>query len=78
MPGARQEALAQERGGKARIVASLRETIAGLRAAGDVEGRLQRQLAATADQLAAAQAAQVCAHPLGHPCDLDLVWELER
>ena len=57
-----QEALAQERGSKARIVASLRETIAGLRAAGDVEGRLKQELAAACTQLAAAQAAQVRAH----------------
>jgi hypothetical protein len=57
--GTAQDALAQERAGRARIVASLRETVAGLRAAGDAEGSLKAQLAAAQAQAAAARTAQV-------------------
>lgn len=51
------------------MVASLRDTISGLRAAGDVEGRLKAQVMALHGQAAAAQAAQVrppCIHCRQH------------
>ncbi|BDA46361.1 hypothetical protein COCOBI_08-4530 [Coccomyxa sp. Obi] len=49
--------LAQEKAGRARIVESLRGTIDGLRAAGDVEGRLKAELVAAHEQLASTRAA---------------------
>ena len=52
-----QASLAQEKAGRARIVESLRSTIGGLRAAGDVEGRLKAELVAAHEQFASAQAA---------------------
>lgn len=54
-----QAALGQEKSGRARMVASLKDTISGLKAAGDVEGRLKAQLLALHGQLTAAHAAQV-------------------
>lgn len=52
-----QACLAQEKAGRARIVESLRGTIEGLRAAGDVEGRLKAELVSAHEQLASARAA---------------------
>lgn len=52
-----QASLAQEKASRARIVESLRGTIDGLRAAGDVEGRLKAELVATHEQLASTRAA---------------------
>ncbi|CAL8462495.1 g2028 [Coccomyxa elongata] len=49
--------LAQEKASRSRIVESLRGTIDGLRAAGDVEGRLKAELVAAHEQLASTQAA---------------------
>ena len=54
-----QASLAKERSGRAQIVASLKETISGLKAAGDVEGRLKAQAIALHGQVTAAQHAQV-------------------
>jgi hypothetical protein len=54
-----QGSLAQERTGRARMVASLRQTIDGLRAAGDVQGRLKVEIVGLHDQLTAARDAQV-------------------
>ena len=54
-----QAALAKEKSERARIVLSLRDTITGLKQAGDVEGRLKADLVNTHDQLAASQVAQV-------------------
>ncbi|KAK9818004.1 hypothetical protein WJX72_005629 [[Myrmecia] bisecta] len=51
-------ALAQEKGERARIVMSLRDTIGGLKQAGDVEGRLKAELIQLHEQLATARAAQ--------------------
>lgn len=45
-------------------MASLRETIDGLRAAGDVQGRLKSEIVTLHDQLAAARDAQVGAAPI--------------
>ncbi len=56
-----QASLAKERCGRAQMVASLKETISGLKAAGDVEGRLKAQAIALHRQIAAAQHAQVAA-----------------
>ncbi len=56
-----QASLAKERSGRAQIVASLKETISGLKAAGDVEGRLKAQAIALHGQVTAAQHAQVAA-----------------
>lgn len=57
-----QAALAKEKSERARIVLSLRDTITGLKQAGDVEGRLKADLVNTHDQLAASQVARVCLH----------------
>ncbi|KAK9819108.1 hypothetical protein WJX74_002074 [Apatococcus lobatus] len=50
--------LAQEKNERGKIVTSLRETIHGLRRAGDVEGRLKTELIQQHELLAAAKAAQ--------------------
>ncbi|KAK9863504.1 hypothetical protein WJX84_001683 [Apatococcus fuscideae] len=50
--------LAQEKNERGKIVTSLRETIHGLRRAGDVEGRLKTELIQQHELLAAARAAQ--------------------
>ena len=57
-----QGSLAQEKNERGKIVTSLRETIYGLRRAGDVEGRLKTELIQQHELLAAARAAQACAH----------------
>ena len=57
-----QAALAKEKGDRARIVLSLRDTITGLKQAGDVEGRLKADLVQTYEDLAASRAAQVSPH----------------
>ena len=59
-----QASLAKEKSGRAHTVASLRETISGLKAAGDVEGRLKAQATALHGQFAAAQHTQVAARSL--------------
>ncbi|KAL0020086.1 hypothetical protein WJX79_009298 [Trebouxia sp. C0005] len=53
-----QAALAKEKSERARIVLSLRDTITGLKQAGDVEGRLKADLVQTHEDLAASRAAQ--------------------
>ncbi len=69
----------KERSGRAQIVASLKETISGLKAAGDVEGRLKSQVIALHGQITAAQHAQVLPHL---PCSSSLLpvffWKLYR
>ena len=62
-----QASLAQERSGRAQMVASLKETISGLKAAGDVEGRLKAQVIALHGQVTAAQSAQVPSHLISCP-----------
>ena len=57
-----QASLAQEKSGRAQMVASLKETISGLKAAGNVEGRLKAQVIALHSQVTAAQSAQVPSH----------------
>lgn len=54
-----QAALAKEKSERARIVLSLRDTITGLKQAGDVEGRLKADLVQTHEDLASSRAAQV-------------------
>ena len=54
-----QAALNKEKGERARIVTSLRNTITGLREASSVEGRLKSDLMQVQEQLAAANAALV-------------------
>ena len=54
-----QAALFQEKSERARIVLSLRDTITGLKQAGDVEGRLKADLVQTHEDLATSRAAQV-------------------
>ena len=69
LAGVMQGSLAQEKNERAKIVTSLRETIHGLRRAGDVEGRLKTELIQQQELLAAAKAAQACTHlpaPHGH------------
>jgi hypothetical protein len=61
-----QAALAKEKSERARIVLSLRDTITGLKQAGDVEGRLKADLVQTHEHLAASRAAQVSPHAM--PC----------
>ncbi|DBA92530.1 TPA: hypothetical protein ACH3X1_002761 [Trebouxia sp. C0004] len=51
-------ALAKEKSERARIVLSLRDTITGLKQAGDVEGRLKAHLVQTHEDLAAFRATQ--------------------
>jgi len=74
-----QASLVKERSGKAHIVASLKETISGLKAAGDVEGRLKSQVIALHGQITAAQHAQVLPHL---PCSSSLLsvffWKLYK
>ena len=55
----RQAALSKEKSERARIVLSLRDTITGLKQAGDVEGRLKADLIHTHEHLASSTAAQV-------------------
>lgn len=63
-----QDALAQEKGQRARVVMSLRETIGGMKAAGDVEGRLKAELVRYHELLAASKSSQVrLPHPSAHP-----------
>jgi len=57
-----QAALAKEKSERARIVLSLRDTITGLKQAGDVEGRLKADLVQTHEDLAASRAAQANPH----------------
>ena len=54
-----QASLSKERSSRGQIVASLKDTIAGLKAAGDVEGRLKAQVVALHGQVTEAQRAQV-------------------
>ncbi len=54
-----QASLSQEKNERGKIVTSLRETILGLRRAGDVEGRLKTELIQQHESLASAHAAQV-------------------
>ena len=54
-----QAALAKEKSERARIVLSLRDTITGLKQAGDVEGRLKADLVQSHEDLASARASQV-------------------
>ncbi len=61
-----QAALAKEKSERARIVLSLRDTITGLKQAGDVEGRLKADLVQTHEHLATSRAAQVSPHAV--PC----------
>ncbi|KAL3148684.1 hypothetical protein ABBQ38_014099 [Trebouxia sp. C0009 RCD-2024] len=51
-------ALSKEKSERARIVLSLRDTITGLKQAGDVEGRLKADLVQTHEDLATSRAAQ--------------------
>ena len=53
-----QAALSKEKSERARIVLSLRDTISGLKQAGDVEGRLKADLVQTHEDLATSRAAQ--------------------
>lgn len=57
-----QAALAKEKSERARIVLSLRDTITGLKQAGDVEGRLKADLVQTHEHLASSRIAQVSPH----------------
>lgn len=54
-----QAALSKEKSERARIVLALRDTITGLKQAGDVEGRLKADLVQTHENLATSRAAQV-------------------
>lgn len=54
-----QAALSKEKSERARIVLSLRDTITGLKQAGNVEGRLKTDLVNMHEQLAASRTAQV-------------------
>ena len=54
-----QAALSKEKSERARIVLSLRDTITGLKQAGDVEGRLKADLVQTHEDLATSRAMQV-------------------
>jgi hypothetical protein len=56
-------------------VASLKDTIAGLKAAGDVEGRLKAQVVALHAQVTEAQRAQVHNKLCRHVTGVD--WSLE-
>lgn len=56
-------------------MASLKDTIAGLKAAGDVEGRLKAQVVALHGQIAEAQRAQVHNKVSRHVTSVD--WSLE-
>lgn len=51
--------MSKEKSERARIVLSLRDTITGLKQAGNVEGRLKTDLINTHEELAAARSAQV-------------------
>lgn len=54
-----QATLSKEKSERARIVLSLRDTITGLKQAGDVEGRLKADLVQTHEDLATSRAMQV-------------------